>query len=94
MFYANRYKIGSLVAIMKMLIKDKSGAPSFTETSTVITFSLLTIVMIMTLLKKIEPSYILWFLLPFGLCMAFRYQKKIKLGKDGIDISQDTKVID
>jgi len=94
MFYANRYKIGSLVAIMKMLIKDKSGAPSFTETSTVITFVLLLITMVMVLLSKLTPGYILWFLLPFGLCMAFRYQKKIKLGKDGIDISQDTKVID
>ena len=79
---------------MKILIKDKSGVPSFTETSTVITFILLIISMVMVLLSRLTPGYILWFLLPFGLCMAFRYQKKIKLGKDGIDISQDTKVID
>lgn len=74
---------------MRMLLKDSSGNKSFTETITALTFLLLFIVMILVMFKKLEPTYILWFLLPFGLSMGFRFNKKVKLGKDGLDISND-----
>ncbi len=74
---------------MQILIKDSRGTPSFTETATALTFILLLIAMLMVLFKGLHPSYILWFLLPFGLTMGFRFNKKFKIGKDGLDISQD-----
>jgi len=74
---------------MQILIKDSRGIPSFTETATALTLIMLLLAMVMVLFKGLPPSYVLWFLLPFGLTMGFRYGKKFKIGKDGLDISQD-----
>ncbi len=78
---------------MQMLIKDQRGLPSFTETITAVTFILLVVAMVLVLFKILTPSYILWFLMPFGVAMSFRFNKKIRLGKSGIDISQDVQEV-